>query len=160
MPGQLWPGPLRGVEPAGANNRAGDLTGLDRSGSRSDPVVHQGTAALVAAEEDERFGAAVIAVLLAGEGDAEDVKPGDTVKVTAISCPDAPSGRNGGRSDDPVVRPDVLRGSGEVGPDAGVRSSGQEVEGQRRKRGNDCLDEGLTTGAVLAGRPVHAIQQL
>jgi hypothetical protein len=51
-------------------------------------------------------------------------------------------------------------GSGEVGPDAGVRASGQEVEGQRRKRGYDRLDEGLTAGPVLRGRPVHAMQQL
>jgi len=53
------------------------------------------------------------------------------VKVPAISRPNAPSGRNGSRSHDPVVRPDVLPGSSEVGPDAGVRASGQEVEGQQ-----------------------------
>jgi hypothetical protein len=41
-----------------------------------------------------------------------------------------------------------------------VRASGQEVEGQRRQCGYDRLDEGLTAGLVLWGRPVHAVQQL
>jgi len=79
----------------------------------------------------KRSCAAVTALLLAGKGDGDDIKPRDTVEVPAISRPDAPSGRNGSRSDDPVVRPDVLPGSSEVGPDAGVRASGQEVEGQQ-----------------------------
>ena len=48
----------------------------------------------------------------------------------------------------PVVRPDVLPGSGEVSPDAGMRTSGQELKGQRRERGYDRLNEGLTAGPV------------
>ena len=58
------------------------------------------------------------------------------------------------------MRPDVLAGRGEVSPDAGVRASGEEAEWQRRERGQDCLDEGLTAGPVLRGGAVHAMQQL
>jgi hypothetical protein len=49
--------------------------------------------------------AAVSAPVLAGEGDGQDVKAGDTVEVPQIGCSDAPSGSYGGRSDDPVVCP-------------------------------------------------------
>ena len=86
---------------------------------------------------------------LAGEGDGHDVKADDTVKVPEIGCSDAPPGGYGGRRDEPVVCPDILAGCGEFGPDAGVRTSGEEAEGQRGKRGQDRLDEGLTAGAVL-----------
>jgi hypothetical protein len=55
--------------------------------------------------------------------------------------------------------PDVLAGSGKSGPDAGMRASGEQVERQRRKRGQDCLDEGLTAGPVFGGGAVHAVQQ-
>jgi len=103
---------------------------------------------------------AVSATLLAGEGDGQDVKAGDTVKVPEIGCSDAPSGSYGGRRDEPVVCPDVLAGSGESGPDAGVRTSGKQAEGQRGKRDQDRLDEGLTPGPVLRGGAVHAVQQL
>jgi hypothetical protein len=58
------------------------------------------------------------------------------------------------------VRPDVLACSGEFSPDAGVRASGEETEGQRGKRGQDRLDEGLTAGPVLRSSAVHAMQQL
>ena len=101
---------------------------------------------------------AVSATLLAGEGDGQDVKAGDTVKVPEIGCSDAPSGSYGGRRDEPVVCPDVLAGSGESGPDAGVRTSGKQAEGQRGKRDQDRLDEGLTPGPVLRGGAVHAVQ--
>jgi len=104
---------------------------------------------------------AIVAVqLLAGEGDGQDVKAGDTVKVPEIGCPDAPSGRDGGSRDKPVVGADVLADGGEFGPDAGVRTSGQEAEGQRRERGEYSLDEGLTAGPVLRARAVHAMEQL
>ncbi len=103
---------------------------------------------------------AVSAALLAGEGDGQDVKAGDTVKVPEIGCRHAPSGSYGSRRDDPVVRPDVLSGCGEPGPDAGVRTSGEKAEGQRGKRVEDRLDEGLTAGSVLGGSSVHAVQQL
>jgi hypothetical protein len=55
------------------------------------------------------------------------------------------------------VRPDILAGSGEFSPDAGVHASGEETEGQRRKRGQDRLDEGLTAGPVLRTSAVHAM---
>ena len=44
-----------------------------------------------------------------------------------IGCSDSPSGSYGGRRDEPGVCPDVLAGSGESGPDAGVRTSGEEA---------------------------------
>jgi hypothetical protein len=103
---------------------------------------------------------AVSATLLAGEGDGQDVKAGDTVKVPDIGCSNAPSGSYGSRSDEPVVRPDVLSGRGEPGPDAGVCTSGEKAEGQRGERVQDRLDEGLTAGLVLRGSAVHAVQQL
>jgi hypothetical protein len=46
---------------------------------------------------------AVSAPLLAGVGDGQDVKAGDTVEVPEIRSSDAPSGSYGGRGDDPVV---------------------------------------------------------
>ena len=103
---------------------------------------------------------AVSATLLAGEGDGQDVKAGDTVKVPEIGCSNAPSGSYGSRRDEPVMHPDVLSGRGEPGPDAGVRTSGEKAEGQRGKRVQDRLDEGLTAGPVLEGSSVHAVQQL
>ena len=103
---------------------------------------------------------AVNATLLGGEGDGQDVKAGDAVKVPEIGCSDAPSGGDGGGRDEPVVRPDVRSGRGEPGPDAGVRTSGETAEGQRGKRVQDRLDEGLTAGSVLGGSAVHAVQQL
>ena len=102
---------------------------------------------------------AVSATLLGSEGDGQDVKAGDAVKVPEIGCSDAPSGGYGGGRDEPVVRPDVLSGRGEPGPDAGVRTSGEKAEGQRGKRGQDRLDEGLTAGPVLRGGAVRAVQQ-
>jgi len=103
---------------------------------------------------------AVGATLLAGEGDGQDVKAGDTVKVPEIGCSNAPSGSYGSRRDEPVMRPDVLSGRGEPGPDAGVRTSGEKAEGQRGKRVQDRLDEGLTAGPALGGSSVYAVQQL
>ena len=41
-----------------------------------------------------------------------------------------------------------------------MRASGEKLEGQRRERGQDCLDEGLPAGPVLGDRAVHAVQQL
>ena len=89
---------------------------------------------------------AVSAMPLAGEGDGQDVKAGDTVKAPEIGCSNAPSGSYGSRRDEPVMRPDVLSGRGEPGPDAGVRTSGEKAEGQRGERVQDRLDEGLTAG--------------
>ena len=103
---------------------------------------------------------AVSGMLLAGAGDGQDVKAGDTVKVPEIGCFNAPSGSYGSRRDEPVMRPDVLSGRGEPGPDAGVRTSGDKAEGQRGKRVQDRLDEGLTAGPAPGGSPVHAVQQL
>ena len=97
---------------------------------------------------------------IAGAGDGQDVKAGDTVKVPEIGCFNAPSGSYGSRRDEPVMRPDVLSGRGEPGPDAGVRTSGDKAEGQRGKRVQDRLDEGLTAGPAPGGSPVHAVQQL
>jgi hypothetical protein len=57
------------------------------------------------------------------------------------------------------VRPDILARGGKPGPDAGVRTGSEKAEGQRRERGEDCLDEGLTARAVLRGGTVHAVQQ-
>lgn len=98
--------------------------------------------------------------MLAGEGDGKDVKAGYSAEVPEIGCSDAPAGSYGGRRDEPVVCPDVLAGNGESGPDAGVRTSGEEAEGQRGKRGQDRFDEGLPAGPVLWGGAVHAVQEL
>ena len=98
--------------------------------------------------------------MLTSEGDGQDVEAVDTVKMPAIGCPDAPSGSYGGRRDEPVVRPDVLAGGGESGPDAGVCTSSEKVEGKRGERVQDRLDEGLTADPVLRGGAVHAVQQL
>ena len=94
------------------------------------------------------------------EGNGQDVEADDTVEVPEISCSDTPSGGNSGRRDKPVVRPDVLADGGEFGPDSGVRTSGEQTEGQRGKRGKDCLDEGLTAASVLRGGTMYAMQQL
>jgi hypothetical protein len=99
-------------------------------------------------------------VALAGEGDSQDVKAEDAVKVPEIGRPDTPSGSNGRRSHNPVVRPDVLPAGGKFSPDAGVRASGQELKSQRRKCSYDRLDKGLTPGTVLGTRAMHAVQQL
>jgi len=118
---------------------------------------------VLAADEEGKLShppAAVSAPVLAGEGDGQDVKAGDTVEVPQIGCSDAPSGSYGGRSDDPVVCPDVLAGSDESGPDAGVRTSGEQAEGQRGESGQDSLDEGLTARPVLRGSAVYSVQQL
>jgi hypothetical protein len=80
--------------------------------------------------------------------------------MTEIGCSDPPSGSYGGRRHEPVVCPDVLAGRGESGPDAGVRTSGKEPEGQRGERGQDRLDEGLAASPVLRGGAVHTMQQL
>jgi hypothetical protein len=68
---------------------------------------------------------------LTSEGNGQDVEAVDTAKVPAVGCPDAPPGSHGGRGDEPVVRPDVLAGGGESSPDAGMRASSEEVEGNR-----------------------------
>jgi hypothetical protein len=96
---------------------------------------------------------------LAGEEDGQDVEANYTVKVPEIGRADPPSSSYGGRCDDPVVRPDVLPRSGEFSPDARVRTSGQELKRQRRKRSYDRLDEGLTASPVLGPRAMHAMQQ-
>jgi hypothetical protein len=104
--------------------------------------------------------AAVNGLPLSDEGDRQDVKTGYTVKVAEIGRPDTPSGSNSGGCDDPVVRSDVLPGSGKLSPDACMRASGQKLKRQRRKRSYDRLDEGLTPGTVFAGCAMHAMQQL
>jgi hypothetical protein len=98
-------------------------------------------------------------LLLAGEGNAQDVEADDTVKVPQIGCSDAPSSGYGCRRDEPVVRPDVLAGCGELGPDPGVCTGGEKAEGERGERGQGRFDEGLTAGAVLRTCPVYAVQQ-
>jgi hypothetical protein len=96
----------------------------------------------------------------ASEGDSQNVEAGDTVKVAEIGCTDTPPGAYGGRRDDPVVCPDVLACRRQSGPDAGVRASSEKLEGQRRERGQDCLDKSLAAAPVLGGGAVHAVQQL
>jgi hypothetical protein len=96
----------------------------------------------------------------ASEGYSQYVEADDTVEVPEIGCADTPSGTYGGRRDDPVVCPDVLASRRQPGPDAGVRASGEKLEGQRRERGQDRLDEGLPAGPVLRGGAMHAVQQL
>jgi hypothetical protein len=99
-------------------------------------------------------------LLSAGEGNGEGVEADDTVKVPEIGCSDAPSGSNGSRRNEAVMRSDVLAGRGEVSPDAGVCASGEEAEWQQRERGQNCLDEGLTACSVLRSGAMHAMQQL
>lgn len=107
-----------------------------------------------------RSSAAASAPLSPGEGHAHDVQAGDTVKVPEVGCPDTPSGSYGGRRDEPVMRPHILAGCGELGPDAGVRASSEQPERKRGKRGQHRLDEGLTAGPVLRSGAVHAMEQL
>jgi hypothetical protein len=97
---------------------------------------------------------------LFGEGDAEEVKTHDAVEVPDVGCSNPPPGGDGGRGDEPIVRADILPRSGELGPDAGVRTSGEQAERQRGERGQDCLDECFPAGAVFGGRTVHTMQQL
>jgi hypothetical protein len=104
--------------------------------------------------------AAVTAQALAGKGDGHNVEASDAVKMPEIGCPNAPSGSNGRRGDEPVVRPDVLAGCDQVRPEAGVHASGEEAERQWRERSEDCLDERFTLASVLRGCAVHAVQQL
>ena len=96
----------------------------------------------------------------ASEGDSQYVEADDAVKVPEIGCPDTPPGADGGRCDDPVVCPDVLARRRQPGPDAGMRASGEKLEGQRRERGQNCLDEGLPASPVFRGGTVHAVQEL
>lgn len=56
-----------------------------------------------------------------GQGDGDDVEAGDAVEMPDVRCSDAPSGGDGGRRHEPVVRTDVQPGRGESGPQAGVR---------------------------------------
>lgn len=72
--------------------------------------------------------AAAIPLPLVAEGDGEDVKTLDTVKVRGSGGSDAPSGSYSSRSDQTVVRADILARSGELGPDTGVRTGGQQAE--------------------------------
>jgi hypothetical protein len=104
--------------------------------------------------------AAVCAPLSAGEGDGNGIEADDTIKVPEIGRSDAPPGSYGSRRDKPIVRRDALPGCGELGPDTGVRTSGEQAEGQRGKRDQDRLDEGLTAGPVLRCGSVHAVEQL
>jgi hypothetical protein len=103
--------------------------------------------------------AGVVTPPSAREGDSQYVEADDTVKVPEIGCADAPPGADGGRGDDPVVCPDVLARRRQPCPDAGMRAGGEKLEGQRRERGQDGLDEGLPAGPVLGGGAVHAVQQ-
>jgi hypothetical protein len=96
---------------------------------------------------------------LFGERDGQDVKAVDTFEVPGVGCSDAPSGGDGSSSDDPVVRANILTRGGQLGPDAGVRTSSEQTERQRGKRGQDCFDERFSTGSVLRGRAMHAVQQ-
>jgi hypothetical protein len=98
--------------------------------------------------------------LSAREGNGQDVQARHAVKVPEIGCPDAPSGSYGSRRDKPVVRPDIVASSGQSGPDARVRASGQQAEGKRRKRAKHRLDERLTACPVLHSGTVHPMQQL
>jgi hypothetical protein len=41
-----------------------------------------------------------------------------------------------------------------------MRASGEKLEGQRRERGQDCLDEGLPASPVFRGGTVNAVQEL
>jgi hypothetical protein len=79
--------------------------------------------------------------------------------VPGVSCSYTPSCGYGGCRDEPVVRPDVLAGGGEFGPDAGVRARGKQAERQRGERGQDGFDEGLTAGLVLCGCAVDTVEQ-
>jgi hypothetical protein len=97
---------------------------------------------------------------LASEGNGQDVKADDSVKVPEIGGSDAPTDSYGGRRDEPIVRPGILTGGGELGPDAGVRTSGEEAERQRGKCLQDRFDEGFTAGPVPRGGAVRATQQL
>ena len=97
---------------------------------------------------------------LFGEGDGQDVKAVDTVEVPGVGCSDAPPGSDGCRSDEPVVRADILARGGKLGPNSGVRTSSEKAERHRGKRSQDCLDERFAAGSVLWGRAVYAMQQL
>jgi hypothetical protein len=100
--------------------------------------------------------AGVVTPPSASEGDSQYVEADDTVEAPEIGRADTPSGANRGRGDDPVVCPDVLARRRQPGPDAGMRASGENLEGQRRERAQDRFDEGLPAGLVPGGGAVHA----
>jgi len=81
------------------------------------------------ARADERLEVeAVIAPVLAGEGEGHDVEAADPVKASEVGWSDAPSDGDGRCRDEPVVRPDVQAGCGEVRPYASVHASGEQAE--------------------------------
>jgi hypothetical protein len=68
----------------------------------------------------KRLSTRALALLLASEGDGQDVETGDTVEVTEIGCSDPPPGSHGRCCDQSIVRTDVMASGGQFGPDAGV----------------------------------------
>jgi hypothetical protein len=102
----------------------------------------------------------LIVLRLASEGNGQRVEASDVVKVPDVGCSNAPSGGYGGCSDEPVVRPYILSGNGELGPDAGMHTRGKQTEGQWGERSQDRLDKRLAAGPVVWRRTVNAMQQL
>lgn len=98
-------------------------------------------------------------IALAGEGNGQDVEADDPVKVPEIGCSGAPSGRYGGRRDEPVGRSDVVAGGGESGPDAGVRTSGEKAGRQRGNASRAALMKASRRSRPSGGGAVHIVQQ-
>jgi hypothetical protein len=93
------------------------------------------------------------------EGDSQDVKTGDTGKMPLIRGCNAPSGTDGSRCHEPVMCSDIQAGCGQSGPKPGMRTSSEQIEGLRRKRGQDRLDKGLAADPVIRGGTVYTMQQ-
>jgi hypothetical protein len=93
-----------------------------------------------------------------GKGEGQDVEAVDTVEVPHVGFPDAPPGGDGRRSEEPVVRTDILARGGKLGPDAGVRTSSEQAERQRWKRGQDCLDNRFAASAVSPREDLNSHQ--
>jgi hypothetical protein len=89
--------------------------------------------------------------LSASEGDVQDVKANDAVKVPGIGCSDLPSGTYGGSGDEPVVCPDVLAGSREFSPDARMRPGVSTRASPESGNQGEALRKGLS----VAGRPAR-----
>src|SRR6266536_1589787 len=91
--------------------------------------------------------------------DDHNVQARDAVEVPDVGCSDAPSSGDGGGRDEPVVSPYVYPRQGQPCPKPRVCARCQQIEGERRKRGQDPLDEGFPACAVLRRCPLHSMQQ-
>lgn len=92
--------------------------------------------------------------------DPNDFEPSNSFEVPSVGGADAPTRRNSGGRDDAIVGTDVCAGRCKLCPEAGVCSSAENVEGQRRKRHQHCFDEGLASATVARCSSMNAVKEL